>query len=300
MLEHLRQRPEAHSFLVWEAPTPHHAPRRDAGDLAGFRGAGDVGGEPALADPSRSDDGDQVRPTLVGGSPQQHAHQLQLVAAADQQGRDPRALRPGLPQRAMHGDRLGHALQSHVPESLEIEHMPGVPIRPFAHHHRAGRSYGLESRGDGGRLTGDPGLMCLAVRGKHFACMDRDPHRELPTHRVGEERSEFAKGRLHLEAGPHGAHRIVLMRQRHPEHADDRVADELLDGSPEPRDRSGHGLEERGVDTTQLLRIEPRREFRRGFQVSEEDGHDLSLFQPERRRFHDRVQPRPTGVAEHR
>ena len=134
---------------------------------------------------------------------------------------------------------------STVAEGLELEDVARVPVRPFACHHGTRWSDRLKSCRDGSRFACDQSFMRVSRRGEHFAGVDRDPHREVSAHRGGDAWREVGEGRLHRQAGPHGAHRIVLVRAGHAEHPDDRVADELLDRAPVPLDHSGHRLEER-------------------------------------------------------
>ena len=70
---------------------------------------------------------------------------------------------------------------------------------------------------------------------------------------------------------------MVLLRRRGPEHGDDRVADELLQGPAAERDLGRHGVVEPVEHVPHLLGVERAGQRGRPHQVGEQHGGQLSL-----------------------
>src|SRR5205807_728956 len=142
--DHLGERPVRHPLAVREATAavPEHLRGEAVDVLLEFPG------EPRLADARQTDDGDETRPTLVGGRVKQLLDLAQLTVAADE-----RSLHPGPAKGA--SDRGHHAVRA--PElhrrSLALElALPRVLVRDRRLRRSPGRLVDEDGPGCGGRL----------------------------------------------------------------------------------------------------------------------------------------------------
>ena len=119
----------------------------------------------------------------------------------------------------------------------------------------------------GGDVDGVAGDQPLGRPADDLPGIDADPSLEL----------ELAQGSLHLLRHAHGAQRVVLAHNRHAEHGDDGVADELLHGPAVLLDDRLHPLEVAGQQSLQRLRVDRLAERCRADDVAEHDRHDLPL-----------------------
>ncbi len=97
------------------------------------------------------------------------------------------------------------------------------------------------------------------------------------------------QGVAHLDRGPAGAQRVVLVHDRDAEDGHHCVADELLDGAAVALDDLPHPLEIAGEERAQRLGIGRLPELGRAGHVAEEDGDCLALLARGRRRRHGRA-----------
>ena len=81
----------------------------------------------------------------------------------------------------------------------------------------------------------------------------------------------------HRDRRPDRADRVVVVRDRRPEHPEHRVADEALRDPAEPRDLLAHHPVERGQHLAEALGIEPGGELGGAGQVDEDDRDDPPL-----------------------
>ena len=125
------------------------------------------------------------------------------------------------------------------------------------------------------RITGDPTLDGSTIIRERLACIDADA--DLDPHVRTTDRSiEVSRSALHLQRRPDGPERVILVRGRHPEHADDRVADELLDRPAMPLDRRAHRPEVAAQYASQDLRVRPLGDPRGADQIAEQGRHDAA------------------------
>ena len=98
-------------------------------------------------------------------------------------------------------------------------------------------------------LTASPVASRSAVPDDHLAGVDADPRLD----------AELRQRVAHLDGGPHGAERVVLVHLRHAEDRHHGVADELLDGAAVPLDDRLHLVEVAREDRAQRLGVESTR-----------------------------------------
>ena len=162
---------------------------------------------------------------------------------------------------------------------------------------------GLEAGGRVHRVAGQHAV-ARACRSLHIdqdvAGLDPDPHRELRLPLRREPVVQLGQDRLHLERGADGPLRIVLMRLRHPEHREHRVAHELLEQPAVALDLDAQPVERAPHHGLHDLRVLLLGERRRSHQIGEERRRELQLgarlvLGTERRRA-VQAELRPLGV----
>ena len=140
----------------------------------------------------------------------------------------------------------------------------------------------LQARGDVERVAASDRLPRRRVADDDFAGVDPHPRTESDAP-AGLELAVQALERLaHLAGGPHSAERIVLVQHRYAEHAEHRVADELLDRPAVPLEDWPHLVEIAQHHEPQRLGIDVFAEARRAGDVAEENGYGFAAerFRP--------------------
>jgi hypothetical protein len=225
-LEDLPEGPEADALPVGQAVAL--APGDQLG--LGVDERPELADQPALADPGLAADGDQPHRALVPGRGVAALELAQLGLPAQERGgralvdRDPEpaAGRGGHPHR----QRLGLALDPDRGQRLVVEQPPGGPVGRLADQDAPNRRHPLKAGGGVDHVT-DHALALVPVGGDHrLAGVDPDPEAE------GQLPARLQDG----QAAADGPFRVVLVGRRGAEHRHHAVADELVQGPPEPLD----------------------------------------------------------------
>ena len=231
--------------------------------------------EPRLAHAGLAHHGHEVRRALAHHALVEAVERSQLLAAPHERGlaRRRHAADGVLRDEA---DRLpgGHALRL----ALQLERLELVVAHgrvrgahgALADGHAAGPGGRLEPRGHVHGVADD--RVGVAHRpGQHLAGVHPDAKGEVRA--VREPVVHLGHGRLHPEAGPHRALRVVLVRHRGAEDRHHVVADVLVDGAAvaldllaEPHQRAVH-------QRLHGLRVHPLRERGVAGEVGEQHGH---------------------------
>ena len=256
LLQHFAHRPVGDPLAIGKTSSAHH-PRIDLGQ--------ELGSQPRLADPGVADDRDEpgalVRARFRPGLSQS----LQLACPADEPGFVPPLGRVAdadepkgrhgvcLPFQLERLDRLGLDRGAHEREGVgaeeDLARLGGL----------------LQAGGDVDRVAG----------GQAFLGSGHDLARIHADARLD---AELRQSVAHLDRGPAGTQRIVLVHLRHAEHGHDCVADELLHSAAVQFDDAFHPLEVAGEDGPERLRVGRLAERSRTGHVAEENGDGLALL----------------------
>ena len=166
-------------------------------------------------------------------------------------------------------DRFGLALQLDRAEWREIHASAEHPLGCRGDQHVARLRSRLQACGRVEHVRRDPSLRGRGLVGERLPAVDRDPDPD-PDVGVVDLAVELGGGLSHLERGPHGAKRVVLVGFRHAEGAHHGVPDELLDRASVPLDRGAHGVEVAVEHLAEDLGVESLPELGRADQVAEE------------------------------
>ena len=257
-----RHRPVGDARAVGEAA---------AADQAGVDSRQSLAKEPRLADPRVADDCDELAPFLVPRPRPGLPHQLELVLPADE-GQPMTSLRDVENRPEPVG---GHALRL----ALELERLDGIhldaaahdPERGLADQDLAGPCRLLEPGGDVDRVSRREALLGA---GHDLAGVDAEASLNA------EIRERFP----HLDRGPAGAQRVVLVHAGDAEDGHHRVADELLHAAAVRLDDPLHALEVVRQQHPHRLGIGRLAELGRADEVAEEHGDGLALLAGGRQR----------------
>ena len=119
-------------------------------------------------------------------------------------------------------------------------------------------------------------LGALAVRDDHLAGRDPDPNLDLADRILGVERAR-PSSRI-VERGADRALGVVLVRDRHAEVRDDRVADVLLDRAAVALELGAEAAVVELEQREHVLRVELLRERGRADEVDEDERVELALL----------------------
>ncbi len=140
----------------------------------------------------------------------------------------------------------------------------------------------LQPRGDVDRVASDKEVAPVAcgAGGGDIAGVDADAHVEFRRVPVGGAALgvEVAQGCLHIQRGAHGAHRIVLVRDRQAEDSHHSVADVFLDRAAVAADLACHRGEERGQQRAHVLGVHAIGQLGGAGEIGEEHGDDTALL----------------------
>ena len=272
-LHDLGQRPEGHAVAVGQGSALTPGDER----LVLVDSCEELEDEPALADAGDSDEGDELRRSLLPNAPERRDQQVDLPATADKRcRRTPREIDAeaspggqGLPNRqrfglALRGDRLGLA---------EVEHVCCGAVGLLADQHTVERRRRLQA---GRRIDDVAGCHRLTLTrpggegDQSLSGVDGDPNLQLVPllHRPV----------ANCECCANPALGIVLVRHRCTEQCHDRIADEFLDRSSEALELAPHVRVVRAEQCLHILRVETLRACREPDEVDEEHGDDLPLL----------------------
>ena len=269
-LEHLPERPEADALPVGQAVAL--APGDQLG--LGVHERAELPDQPALAHPGLAGDGDQPHRGLVPGAGVGAPQPVQLALPA--QERRGRRLVDGDPGPAAggggqpHRQRSGLALDPDRGQRLVVEQPPGRPEGRLADQHAPDRRNPLQP-GGGVDHVADHDLAVVPVGGHH----------RLP----GVDADADVEGQLlhGLQDGQAAAHRplgVVLVGRGRPEHGHHPVADELVQGPPEPLDLPPQAGMVGPQQRPHVLGVGPVRPRREPGQVAEQHRDHPPLLQP--------------------
>ena len=228
-------------------------------------------------DPGSSDHRDDLRPVVGAHLVPERREQLELLARPINGARGARSCSSGRrrPSRIGIGSAFLHRDRIH---RLVLEGPARGEERPRADDHAPGRRQRLEP-GDGvhhvaGRDALAP-LRRVAERDDRLARVHRDADGEPQLRVLLVQRFEGADDR---DGRLDGARRVVLVGQRRAEDADDRVADELLDGAAERLDLVADARVVRPEPRPDVLWVGAVRVGGRADEVREEHRDDLALL----------------------
>jgi hypothetical protein len=175
-------------------------------------------------------------------------------------GVEPDGLRLAL-QQVLAGIRVRHRRRRQRPRRLVDPHLPGLRdgLDPSCGVHRITRDHPLADGAQGDR---------------HLTREDADPHRQVGDAGGGSHASHPVD---QVQASPHGALSVVLVRYRHTPDRHDRVTDELLDRAAVP---AHHDLRHREVVRQKLahvLRVARLRQGGEPHEIAEEHRGQPSL-----------------------
>ena len=230
--------------------------------------------EPALADAGGAHDADQADPPLAAGGVEELLQEPKLDVAADERRLErvgttaPTPLghdTSGTPRR----ESGGLALQLVFAGGLEGDRRAGGAHGRLADEDRARIGDALEPGGGVDEVAGDHALVRCAERDRRLP--GQDPGARLDAGPQAANRVD------QVERRPHAALGVILLRSRGTPHGHDRVADELLDGSPIPRDDLRGEVEVAGERLPNVLRVAFLGEGREADEVREEDRYEPAL-----------------------
>ncbi len=280
----LSDRPEGDSFAVREAsaaddPGPRPDPMLE------------LGGESRLAHPRLSDHRDQPAAAFVGGRVELQREARQLALAPDERRPLPPRGRPdtGHLEQPVGAQGLRLPLRLERRDQLGANGVPHQPERRLAEQHLTGAGGLLEPRRHVNGVTGHERL----AGPDDLAAVDADPHLDGRPEPLLELTVQSDEPRLHLERGPAGSQRVVLACDRHPEHADDCIADEFLDRAAVALERDAHLAEVQPEQLLHRLWIHALTERRRADEVTE---HERREPAPSRRSLGQRRRAIPTEL----
>ena len=256
-LHHLRQRPVRQTFAEGQRPPGEDARPLEAGE--------ELAGEPALPDPGLPEDRDELRAAVADGARKCVLEQLELLLAADVRPDDVQrtAGRPLGADDSPHLEAAGEAPERPVTERLRHDSR-GEPPGGRAHEDLAGLRGLLEPGRDIESLAGREGGVALVD--DDLPGLDPDPHGQLAVARLDDR-----------DRRPHRALGIVLVRGRHPEDGEHRVAGELLDGPAVGLDVRPDPVEEARHTPPRDLRVIRGDERSRVHEVDEQRRRELAL-----------------------
>ena len=207
--------------------------------VLGVQGPAELGHQPALADPGRAEQGDQLGPAAVPGPPERLQQQAQLAVAADQRHRPGgQAVHAGAVARlqgAPHAHRPGPPGQGEQAGRAVADRPLGRPAGRLRHQHRpAGRGL-LEPGAGRHRVARDP----HAVGDQRLPGGHGDPQlHPVPILRwaVGGTRLPAGQRVADGQGGPDRPLGVVLAGLGDPEGGHGDAADGVLDGAAEALD----------------------------------------------------------------
>ncbi len=201
---------------------------------------GELPGKATLADPGRTDDADQTRPSFATGGMEQVLEQTQLVIATDE-GRlecvgpvAATALRDDA-KRAPGGNGCSLSLEVLLADGLVGDRRLSGPDRALPDEDRAGRGDGLQAGGRIDHVAGDHPLVGGTERDRRLAGQDPRPGLD--------GRTEGTDSIDEFQPGPDAPLGIVFVGDGRAPYGHDGVADELLDRAAVPADHVGRDLE---------------------------------------------------------
>ena len=199
-------------------------------------GLAELCGEACLADAGRAQNRHQMGPSLGGNTVPDPLKEHELAVPAD----DRRARRPMLRgerdrfERKPGAHRVRLSLRNHRIDLAVADASLGCAERRFPDENSIRRCGGLETRCRIDDVARRDSLALGRIRSPRDDCfsgVDGDPHLEVEIRIL---RVQLLDCVANCDRGPDGALRVVTMRERRAEHADDGIADELLDCSSEP------------------------------------------------------------------
>ena len=270
-MHHLDERPEGDPVAVGEA-----ASLRDRGAENARR---ELLREPRLSDAGGAEHGHEPARLLLERQPIDVVEDALLGLPADERRAEPPedavGARPDLVEApGVHVFTL--ALEGERPERAGADPVLDEPVGLLSEQDLAGLRRLLQARGDVERVTAGDRLPRGGVADDDLARVD--PHsRPEPHAPAGLELAVQAPERVaHLAGRPDCAQGVVLVQHRHAEHAQHRVADELLDRPAVPLQDRAHLVEVAQHHVPHRLRIDALAQVRRARDIAEEDGDGLT------------------------
>ena len=236
-------------------------------------------GEPRLPHPGRADDRDEVRAPIGGDPLPGPADDVELVTPADERAADGTISRqPRLVERDPGGHRLLFPLRLDVRARRVEDRVLGCAVRLLADEDGPDRRRALEPRGGIDDVARDHRLPERRPRiddHERLAGIDADANLQIePLVGLVHRRDRVSDG----EGRSDRSLRVVAVGDRSAEHADDRVADELLDHAAEGLDLAADGIVVRPQSRLDVLRVLALRQRREPDHVDEDDADDPPLL----------------------
>ena len=281
---------------VGPRPRVAHRPAEEHPAARGLDALGQLVGQPRLPDAGRPEDGHEVRLALLDDPLPQFPERRELAPAADHRHARERAL-PHLGERRRREprpDRLALPLRDDRLGRLVADHGPRRRVRLLADEHPVDRSRRLQARRGVDDVAGDHRLAEVRPRGQRddrLAGVDGEARLQIQRGIVG---VHLLEGIAHGQRRADGALGIVAVRDRRPEDAHHRVADELLHDAPVALHLGASAVVVAGQDRADVLGIEALRPRGEPHQVDEQDRDDATFLGGGSGGF----ERRPAGLAE--
>ena len=242
--------------------------------------------EARLPDPGRAQQRQQMTGSVLQDARERAQEGAQLLLAPDERRVEAASTtRDALPDcDELQGvDRLA-SLDDPVGDRLRHDGVAHEVMGRVADQDLARRGGLLETLGDVHDLARDEQVTLQVVTRDHLAAVDADAALEADAPGLLELLIERRERRAHLERGPHGAERIVLVDDGNAENREHGVADELLDraavafddGPASPRSSATGAARSASGSSCRTSRVDSTRSAKRtvtGFRTS---GADLS------------------------
>ena len=259
--DHLSERPERDLFLELAG-----APAQDRDLLA--QPVPELLDHARLADPRLAQQRDQVGTAALLHAFERVGQQRELAAAIDERDRGSCRSRRQ-PDHRPRGDLVVELLRADHAHVTELDGILHKLARGRPHQDLAWLGRLLQPRADvhltadhdasvGGGPDGDQARVDAHVHLHGGRQPELEPQLRCPVH--------------HGQRGADGPHGVVVVRRRHAEHRQDRVADERFRPAPEPLDLLGHHPVERREHLAEPFGIEVRSQLRRSHQIDEHHG----------------------------
>lgn len=234
--------------------------------------------EPALADPTLPDDGDEPHTVLSLNCGEHVLEQAQVVNPSNERRLDalPNRFADGAAHSvgAPRGDRDILSFHGLVAELGKSDGVADGASGCLSNEDRARIGDRLQPRCGVDHVADDEALLVAAGADRRFSGEDADPNRQLGHAVLGSELGDRIR---QLQPGAYRTLGIVLVGDRCTPHSHHRVADELVNDTAEGLDHVAGSIEIPGEEVANLLRVTRLGEWSEPGEVGKEHG-DQAAF----------------------